>query len=74
MAVMVDDGGQFARGDPGPAAQTDGPPDGRLELADVARPVVPLEDVQRLASEPRDGLAELVGMAGAERLGQQLDI
>src|SRR5262245_25809142 len=34
-AVMVDDGGQLARGDLGAGAQGDGPPDGRLELADV---------------------------------------
>ena len=73
-AVMADDGGQLARGDPGAGAPGDGPLDGRLELADVARPVVPPQDFQRVAGEPRDGLAEFVGMAGAERLGQQLDV
>ena len=55
---MVDDGRQVAGGDPWPAAHGDGAADGRLELADVAGPVVPLEDVQCIAGESRDALVE----------------
>ena len=33
-----------------------------------------LEDVEGVAAEARDGLVEFLGVAGAERLGQQLDV
>ena len=74
LAVVVEDRSQVARGDPGAVAQGDGPLDGGLQLADVARPVVPLQDVQRIARESGDGLVELLGIASAERFGQQLDV
>ena len=72
--MVVEDRGQVAGGDPRPVAHGDGPLDGGLQLADVARPVVPLEDVEGIAGEARDVLAELLRVAGAERLGQQLDV
>ena len=50
--MVVEDGCQVARGDPRAAAQRDGALDGRLQLADVARPVVPLEGVERIAVKP----------------------
>ena len=67
-------GARWLGGDPGAVAHGDGPLDGGLELADVARPVVSLQDVEGIAGEARDVLAELLGIAVAERLGQQLDV
>ena len=74
LAMVVEDGGQVAGGDAGPAAHGDGALDGGLELADVARPVVPLQDVEGIAGEARDVLVEFLRVTVAERLGQELDV
>ena len=61
-------------GDARARAPGDGPLDHALELTHVAWPVMPLQGVQRVASETDDILAKLLGKAGAEMLGQKLDV
>ena len=61
-------------GDPRARAAGDGPLDHALELAHVAGPVMPSQGVQRVAGETHDVLAELLGEAGAEMFGEQLDV
>ena len=74
LAVVVEDRRQMARGDPGAVAQGDGALDGGFELADVARPVVLLQDVEGVAGEARHRSCEIRGRSGSERLGQELDV
>ena len=74
LAVVVEDRRQMARGDPGAVAEGDGSLNGGFELADVARPVVLLQDVERIAREAGDGLVKFAGIVGPERLGQKLDV
>ena len=45
-----------------------------LELADVARPVVPLQQLQRLARDAGHRLVHLLGVLREEVLGEQRDV
>ena len=74
LAMVVEDRRQVARGDPRAVAEGDRSLNGGLELADVARPVVLLQDVERIPGESRDGFVEFAGVVGPERFGQELDI
>ena len=66
LAMMIDDRRQVAGRDPGSVAHGDRPANGRLELAYVARPIVPLEDIERIAGESRDGFVKLLRISGPE--------
>ena len=74
LAVVVEDRRQIARGDPRAVAKGDRSLNGGFELADVARPVVLLQDVERIPGEAGDGFMEFAGVLGPERLGQELDV
>ena len=66
---------EVGRGDPGPLAEGDAALDDALQLADVARPVVAAEEVERVGREAGDGLGELARRtAAAEMIGEALDV
>ena len=74
LMMMVEDRRQVGRGDPGAAAKGDGTLHGGFELADVARPVVLLQDVECVPGESRDRFVKFASVMSPERVGQELDI
>ena len=63
LAMVVEDRCQVARGDPWAVAKGDRALNGGFELADIAWPVVFLQDVERIPGEAADGLVKLAGVA-----------
>ena len=61
-------------GDPGAVAEGDGALDGRFELADVAGPVVFLQDFEGVAGESRHVFVKFTGVVVPEPFGQELDV